>query len=264
MRKRKSLFLVLLLSVVFLAGCIVYFLQEDMVVEKQPHTTGIVEDEMPKKDEEEREKAEKDEEESEEYLQTTEAVQVEEVTEDEIPDDDDFVEIKTYIPDIVLELKYAGTDNFTGQKIYDFTDAYLRYGTVKKLMQVQDELREKGLFLKVWDAFRPVSAQFTLWEVYPDAAYVANPNTGYSSHSRGNTVDITIVDRNGQEIVMPTGFDDFSKLADRDYRDCSKEAAENALLLESIMIKYGFRAYSGEWWHFTDVDTYSVEEEFAP
>lgn len=269
MRKRKSLFLVLVLSVVLFAGCIIYFLQEDAAVEKQPHATVDVEDEIPKKDEAEREKAErdeveKDEAESEEYLQATEEAEAEEEIKEELPDDDDFVEIKTYIPDIVLELKYAGTDNFTGQKIYDFTEAYLRYGTVKKLMQVQDELREKGLFLKIWDAFRPVSAQFTLWEVYPDATYVANPNTGFSSHSRGNTVDVTIVDGNGQEIVMPTGFDDFSKLADRDYRDCSKEAAEHALLLEDTMIKYGFRAYSGEWWHFTDVDTYPVEEEFEP
>ena len=93
-------------------------------------------------------------------------------------DDEMFVRIRDYIPDIVVELKYATADNFTGQIIYDFEDAFLRYGTVKKLRAVQDALREQGLSLKIWDAFRPVSAQFRLWEVYPDATFVANPQTG--------------------------------------------------------------------------------------
>jgi D-alanyl-D-alanine dipeptidase len=63
---------------------------------------------------------------------------------------------------------------------------------------------------------------------------------------------------------MPTAFDDFSAMADRDYSDCSSEAANHAMLLESIMEKYGFRGYYGEWWHYTDVDSYDVEQEFIP
>ena len=177
--------------------------------------------------------------------------------------DETFVRVKTYIPDIEVELKYAGTDNFTRQKIYEFTDAYLRYGTVKKLMQVQETLREQELSLKIWDAFRPTSAQFLLWEVCPDSTYVANPHKGFSSHSRGNTIDITLVDASGNELIMPTGFDDFSTLADRDYSDCTEEAKKNALLLEKLMIENGFKAYSGEWWHFTDKDSYSVDELFS-
>ncbi len=180
------------------------------------------------------------------------------------PEDDDFVRVRDYIPTIYIALAYATEDNFTGQRIYDFTEPWLRYGTVKKLIPVQAELRTRNLSLKIWDAFRPTAAQFKLWEVYPDSTYVANPIDGFSSHSRGNTVDITLVDEAGREIPMPTGFDDFSKLADRDYSDCTPEAAENALLLERTMKKHGFKPYSGEWWHFRDKDRYPVEQDFLP
>lgn len=180
------------------------------------------------------------------------------------PSDEDFVKVITYIPDIFVDLRYATENNFTNQKIYDFTDVWLRYGTVKKLILVQEELKSNGLYLKIWDGFRPPSAQFKLWDICPDPIYVSNPNNGFSSHSRGNTVDITLVYADGTELVMPTGFDDFSKLADRDYSDCSPEAAANAILLEEIMKKYGFKPYSGEWWHFTDTQSYSVDELFEP
>lgn len=180
------------------------------------------------------------------------------------PEDADFVPVLAYIPDIVVDLRYASENNFTGQKIYGFSQVWLRYGTVKKLMQVQEALKERSLGLKIWDGFRPTSVQFKLWEICPDPTYVSNPNNGFSSHSRGNTVDITLTHADGTELTMPTGFDDFSKLADRDYSDCGQEAAENALLLEQIMEKYGFRPYFGEWWHYSDAQTYPVEETFSP
>lgn len=180
------------------------------------------------------------------------------------PSDDDFVLVRTYIPDVFVDLCYSTNHNFTNQRIYEFADVWLRYGTVKKLILVQEELKQNGLYLKIWDGFRPPSAQFKLWNVCPDPTYVSDPNVGFSSHSRGNTVDITLVHSDGTDLVMPTGFDDFSKLADRDYRDCSPEAAENALLLEGLMIKHGFRPYSGEWWHFTDTQSYPVDNEFEP
>lgn len=178
--------------------------------------------------------------------------------------DEDFVKVKAHIPDIVVDLRYATANNFTNQKIYDFTDAWLRYGTVKKLSLVQKELNQKGMSIKIWDGFRPASAQFKLWEVCPNPTYVANPNKGFSSHSRGNTVDITVVGANGKEIVMPTEFDDFSNLADRDYSDCSMEAASNSVMLENLMKKHGFIPYSGEWWHFTDEQSYPVDKTFEP
>ncbi len=180
------------------------------------------------------------------------------------PGEDTFVKVEDYIPDVLVELKYATTDNFTAQIIYDFDTCWLRYGTVKKLIAVQDALKAQGLGLKIWDGFRPVSAQFKLWEVYPDPTFVANPQTGYSSHSRGNTVDLTLVDASGAELTMPTDFDSFSALADRDYSDCPAEAAEHALLLQSIMEQQGFQPYFGEWWHFSDSVKYEVEDVFDP
>ena len=251
MRKRRLLFVICIL--VFLLGCGVESVEKETETEEHvwqseiPETTEWIETEVVE--------TECVETETDEIESTEEPIEV---------SDDTFVRVKTYIPDISIELKYAGTDNFTGQKIYDFTDAYLRYGTVKKLMQVQQKLREKELSLKIWDAFRPTSAQFVLWEVCPDSTYVANPHKGFSSHSKGNTVDITIVDKFHEELEMPTGFDDFSTYADRDYSDCTEEARENALLLETLMIENGFKAYSGEWWHFTDEVSYSVEMEFSP
>ena len=180
------------------------------------------------------------------------------------PNDADFVRITDYIPTAVIDLKYATEDNFTGQVIYSFNDAWLRYGTVKKLMLVADELAERGLYLKIWDSFRPVSAQFTLWDVYPDATFVANPNNGFSSHSRGNTIDITLVDANGYELLMPTAFDDFSALANRSYNDCDPDAASNAILLENLMKKHGFEPYYNEWWHYSDTTSYEAEKMFDP
>lgn len=178
--------------------------------------------------------------------------------------EEDFVKVKDYIPDLVVELRYATTNNFTGKRVYDFSDVYLRYGTVLKLMDVQKELRQQGMLLKIWDGFRPTSAQYTLWNIKPDATYVANPQTGFSSHSRGNTVDITLVNANGEELEMPSDFDAFSALADRDYSDCTPTAAANAQLLQTIMQNHGFTSYDAEWWHYTDDHGYPVEEMFDP
>ena len=180
------------------------------------------------------------------------------------PQDMVFVAVTDYIPDIRVALKYASEDNFTGQVIYEFSTVYLRYGTVVKLAAVQEDLRQLGWGLKIWDGFRPVAAQHKLWEVCPDSRYVANPKTGFSSHSRGNTVDVTLVDLEGRELPMPTGFDDFSAKADRDYSDCTREAADNALILEALMEKHGFIGYKAEWWHYTDAEEYPVEELFQP
>ncbi len=177
------------------------------------------------------------------------------------PNAADMVEVLDYIPDIEVDLRYSTENNFTGKKIYDFTDAYLRYGTVQKLKTVQEQLENEGLSLLIWDAYRPVSAQFNLWNTCPDPVYVANPNTGYSSHSQGNTIDVTMISVTGESIRMPTDFDDFSAKADRYYEDCTPEEAQNAQKLENIMIQAGFKPYSGEWWHFSDTDDYPIQNE---
>lgn len=176
----------------------------------------------------------------------------------EEPKDEELVKILDYIPDVVIDLKYATEENFTGVVIYESDEALLRYGTVKKLKKVQEELKKLGYKLCIWDAFRPKEAQFKLWEICPNPIYVANPNKGFSKHSRGNTVDITIVSLSGEKVEMPSEFDDFTKKADRDYSDVSKEAGENAKMLEKVMEEAGFKGYAGEWWHYSDEKEYSV------
>lgn len=167
--------------------------------------------------------------------------------------DSDYVKVKDYIPSIYVDLKYSTKDNFTKKRIYTFKDAYLRYGTVKKLKKVQNELLKKGYSLKIWDAYRPFEAQKKLWKVCPDSRYVANPNRGPKNHNLGTSIDITIVKKNGKTIPVPTGFDNFTKKADRNYSDISnKTAVKNAKLLEKVMYKYGFKGYAKEWWHYND------------
>lgn len=165
--------------------------------------------------------------------------------------DTDYVRIKDFIPSIYVDLRYATTNNFTKKKIYNFKEAYLRYGTVKKLKKAQDELLKKGYSIKIWDAYRPFEAQKKLWKVCPNSRYVANPNKGPRKHNLGGTVDITLVSKSGKIIPMPTDFDNFSKKADRNYSDIkNKTAVKNVKLLEKTMYKYGFTGYSKEWWHY--------------
>lgn len=175
-------------------------------------------------------------------------------------DDSAIVRVRDYIPNIAVDLRYASENNFTGQVIYDFTEPWLRWGTVKKLMGVQEELNALGYGLLIWDGYRPPAAQFKLWEIVPDGNFVANPYNGYSSHSRGNTVDVTLVTLSGEPVEMPSDFDEFTVIADRDYSDVSETAKANATLLEMTMQAHGFNGYWNEWWHYSDTVSYEAEE----
>lgn len=195
---------------------------------------------------------------------TAQEIITQEITTEKEPEDDEYVLVKKYIPDIYVELMYATDNNFTGVRIYDFTDAYLRYGTVKKLANVQKELKEQGYSLKIWDAYRPFEAQQKLWEVYPDPNYVANPANGMRRHNLGGTVDITMVAADGSIIPMPTEFDDFSLKADRNYSDIdNEEAVKNVMILQTAMENNGFTGYQGEWWDYSDTDEYEAVD-FEP
>lgn len=195
---------------------------------------------------------------------TAQEIITQEITTEKEPEDDEYVLVNKYIPDIYVELMYATDNNFTGVRIYDFTDAYLRYGTVKKLANVQKELKEQGYSLKIWDAYRPFEAQQKLWEVYPDHNYVANPANGMKKHNIGGTVDITMVTADGSVISMPTEFDDFSLKADRDYSDIEdEEAVKNVMILQNAMENNGFTGYQGEWWDYSDTVEYEAVD-FEP
>lgn len=195
---------------------------------------------------------------------TAQEIITQEITIEKEPEDDEYVLVNKYILDIYVELMYATDNNFTGVRIYGFTDAYLRYGTVKKLANVQKELKEQGYSLKIWDAYRPFEAQQKLWEVYPDPNYVANPADGMKKHNLGGTVDITMVAADGSIIPMPTEFDDFSLKADRNYSDIdNEEAVNNVMILQNAMENNGFTGYQGEWWDYSDTVEYEAVD-FEP
>ncbi len=153
----------------------------------------------------------------------------------------------------VIDLRYATADNFTGQAIYSKAVCLLQRATAEKLAAAQREFAEHGYRIKIWDAYRPLSAQKVLWEVVGDPAFVADPAKG-SIHNRGAAVDVTLVDEDGNELPMPTGFDDFSEKAAIDYDGCTPEEARNRDFLGEIMVKHGFVRYRAEWWHFVDED----------
>lgn len=172
----------------------------------------------------------------------------------------ELVRVLNYMPELTVDLRYAGTNNFTGDVVYSIDEPYLRLGTVKKLMAAQSMLREQGYELVLWDAFRPPEAQYVLFDAHPNGADVANPyGGGHSSHSSGGSVDVALM-KNGELVELPSDFDDFSALGDRDYSDVSAEAAANARLLEKVMTACGFVGYSKEWWHFADTTGYNYAD----
>lgn len=182
-----------------------------------------------------------------------------------LPEDTDFVCVSDHIATARIELAYATRSNFTGTVIYNFDEAFLRYGTLMKLAEAARRLEGYGYGIVIWDAYRPVYAQQMLWDICPDPAYVSKPGTGSQSHCRGIAVDLSLYElQSGELLEMPTGFDDFSALADRDYIDCSDEARANAILLETVMEECGFKPYRGEWWHFSDTVSYDIEYDFDP
>ncbi len=185
-----------------------------------------------------------------------------------------FVYADEVIPDLRLDLRYAGSRNFVGERI----DGYLKQRCIltreaaEALKKVQDDLRPFGLGLKVFDAYRPRRAveHFVRWardradtrmkkEFYPDVDKKDLFRDGYiaarSGHSRGSTVDLTIVSLNGKdagrEIDMGSGFDFFGQRTWPDYSGIPSGPRAHRMLLRMVMKKHGFRPDSREWWHFT-------------
>ncbi len=160
-----------------------------------------------------------------------------------------FVEVTSVDSTIVIDLRYATPDNFTGQVLYATSRCFLRKSVAERLARVQKKLRRQGLGLKIWDGYRPLSVQKKMWAIVPDSRYVANPKHG-SRHNRGAAVDVTLVDSTGRELHMPTGFDDFTPRAHRDWAGDDTLAIHNRQILEKAMTSEGFIPLSTEWWHF--------------
>lgn len=150
---------------------------------------------------------------------------------------------------IILDIRYATTNNFTGKQVYDEAKFFLRKEPAQKILELQKELQSLGLSLKIFDGYRPLSVQKKFWEIMPDERYVADPKKG-SRHNRGAAVDLTITDKSGNEIPMPTPYDDFTEKASRNYMELPAQIVINRKFLEDLMSKYGFMGMPTEWWHF--------------
>jgi len=162
----------------------------------------------------------------------------------------ELVDLEEVIPGIVLDIRYATTNNFTGEKIYNLAKAYARKPVAEALKKVQAELARQGLGVKVFDAYRPYKATVKFYEVYKDTTYVASPYRG-SRHNRGCALDLTLINLDtGEELKMPTGYDSFRKEAWPSTPVADPEVSKNRTLLINVMQKHGFRVNSSEWWHF--------------
>jgi D-alanyl-D-alanine dipeptidase len=165
---------------------------------------------------------------------------------------DELVDVQKTVPGVVLDIRYATTNNFTGQQLYPFSKCYLRRASAEKLRLAQAELATMGYGLKIYDGYRPLSVQRKMWEVYPHPGYVADPKKG-SRHNRGAAVDITLIRlSDGSELLMPTPYDDFTEKAHRNFNDLPAEAISNRELLQQVLTKHGFVGLPTEWWHFDD------------
>jgi D-alanyl-D-alanine dipeptidase len=162
------------------------------------------------------------------------------------------------VPGLVLEIRYATEQNITGKKIYADKRAWLREETIQKLAQVARELEEKGYRLVLWDGWRPASAQKALWAAKPDGRFLTPPNR-ISRHTRGTSVDVSLADRNGKIVEMPSDHDEFTDRADEDFSDVPKEVAQRARLLRKAMFRAGFSGVPDEWWHYDLRDWASYE-----
>jgi D-alanyl-D-alanine dipeptidase len=164
-----------------------------------------------------------------------------------------FIVIKDLDSSIKINLRYATSNNFTGKVIYSSPVCVLRKETAEKLINAEVRFEKLGYHIEIWDAYRPLSAQKVLFAAESNTNYIADPAMG-SRHNRGAAVDITLVDENGKEVEMPSGFDDFTIKAHRNNPDMSKEAQKNLATLTSVMSACGFTTISTEWWHFDDSD----------
>jgi D-alanyl-D-alanine dipeptidase len=166
------------------------------------------------------------------------------------------VDIQSVDPTIVVQLRYAGTNNVFKHPLYpQGTRALARSEVAAALTKAQTLLRRYQYGLKIWDAYRPVTAQTKLWQALRNSDYVANPEVGAGSlHSWGIAVDATLVDSWNRPVSMPSDFDAFTPAATWRYTGPSFEILGHVRLLQWAMHKAGFSGMSTEWWHFTIAD----------
>jgi len=163
----------------------------------------------------------------------------------------DLVDLATFDPRLVLDIRYARADNFTGHAVYDKAAAWLHREAAGALRRAHDRAREEGFGFMVLDAYRPWHVTETFWHDYPDYRdFVADPAIG-SVHNRGCAVDLTLIDlESGQELPMPSGYDEFTERAYPTYAGGDPERLANRDRLRAFMEAEGFTVHPHEWWHF--------------
>jgi D-alanyl-D-alanine dipeptidase len=170
----------------------------------------------------------------------------------EVPTDEPGLRLVAIAPpsfDVDLALAYATPDNVTGRPIYRHARCYLHEAAAERLRQAIDLAARIGCRFRIFDAFRPTEAQWVLWNHFPDPEFVADPRRG-SPHSRGAAVDLTLLDADGNEIEMGTGFDDFRPIAHHANTEVSAMAQRNRAILLGLMTAAGWDFYRNEWWHY--------------
>ncbi len=182
-----------------------------------------------------------------------------------------FVLLSDYVPGIIQDIRYFSTYNFIGERIdgYEEPCALLTIEAARALKAVSNEMIVRGYRLKVFDAYRPACAvkHFVLWGIedqdvrmkeyfYPDLEKQELFAKGYiakmSGHSRGSTIDLTLLDmKTGKEVDMGSPFDLFSEISHPGCKDVTDEQYENRMILQNEMVRNGFIPIDCEWWHFT-------------
>lgn len=161
---------------------------------------------------------------------------------------------------IILDLKYATTDNFVKEKMYDCGRCFLRPEVATLILQAQQQLQARGLSLKLLDCYRPKPIQEKLWAKVPNANYVTPPWKG-SMHNRGAAIDLTIVDKNGVELDMGTPYDFFGKAAHHTFTGHPSNVQANRKLLKDLMESLNLRPIRTEWWHYSyQKKSYEISE----
>lgn len=150
---------------------------------------------------------------------------------------------------ILLDLRYATTDNFMEEKVYECGRCFLRPEVAEAIVKAHQELQKQGMGLKMFDCYRPRPIQWKLWNKVPNPKYVADPRKG-SMHNRGSAIDLTIVDENGEQLDMGTKYDYFGKEGWTFYENLPEEVLNNRKLLRETLAKYGLKHIKTEWWHF--------------
>ena len=161
------------------------------------------------------------------------------------------IALQGFLTPFYTDFKYATSQNFTNEVLYAQPEPYLRLPAARALKNALSILKDKGLTIKIYDAYRPYSVTKKMWEIVPDERYAANPTKG-SSHNRGTAIDVTLVYlKTGVELKMPTEYDNFTTKAHHNNQQLPKKVIKNRALLKRVMEQAGFVPLNTEWWHYT-------------